>query len=62
MKMKDKYIPDLIMAVIYKNHDNNIDNFISKDNIDYATMAEDTILISLQELKDTLEDIFGEQK
>lgn len=57
--MKDKYIPDLIMAVIYKNHDNNIDNFISKDNVDYASTAEDNMLISLQELRDTLEDIFG---
>lgn len=60
--MKDKYIPDLIMAVIYKNHDNNIDNFISKDNVDYVTMAEDNMLISLQELRDTLEDIFREEK
>ena len=60
--MKDKYIPDLIMAVIYKNHDNNIDNFISRDNIDYASMAEDNMLISLQELRDTLEDIFGGER
>lgn len=59
--MKDKYIPDLIMAVIYKNHDNNSDNFISRDNIDYASTAEDVCLISLQELRDTLEDIFGEK-
>ena len=60
--MKDKYIPDLIMAVIYKNHDNNIDNFISKDNIDYASTDEDTLLISLQEHRETLNDIFGEEK
>lgn len=60
--MKDKYIPDLIMSVIYKNHDNNIKNFISKDNIDYASTPEDVYLISLQELRDTLEDIFGEEK
>lgn len=59
--MKDKYIPDLIMAVIYKNHDNNSDNFISRDNIDYASTAEDVCLISLQELRATLEDIFGEE-
>lgn len=59
--MKDKYIPDLIMAVIYKNHDNNSDNFISRDNIDYASTAEDVCLISLQELRTTLEDIFGEE-
>ena len=60
--MKDKYIPDLIMSVIWKNHDNNSKNFISKDNIDYATTAEDNMLISMQELRDTLEDIFGEEK
>lgn len=60
--MKDKYIPDLIMSVIYKNHGNNNKNFISKDNIDYATTPEDIMLISMQELRDTLEDIFGEEK
>lgn len=60
--MKDKYIPDLIMSVIWKNHDNDNKNFISKDNIDYASTMEDTLLISLQELRDTLEDIFGEEK
>lgn len=60
--MKDKYIPDLIMAVIWKNHDNDNKNFISKDNIDYVSTMEDTLLISLQELRDTLEDIFGEEK
>lgn len=60
--MKDKYIPDLIMSVIWKNHDNDNHKFISKDNIDYASTMEDTLLISLQELRDTLEDIFGEEK
>ena len=60
--MKDKYIPELIMSVIYKNHDNNIKNFISNYNIDYASTSEDCICISLQELRDTLEDIFGEEK
>lgn len=60
--MRDKYIPDFILAVIWKNHDNNSHNFISKDNIDYASTMDDTLLISLQELRDTLEDIFGEEK
>lgn len=60
--MKDKYIPDLVMSVIWKNHDNTSSKFITKDNIDYASSLEDTLLISLQELKDTLEDIFGEEK
>jgi hypothetical protein len=60
--MKDKYIPDLIMSVIWKNHGNDNKNFISKDNIDYASTMEDTLLISLQELRETLEDIFGEEK
>lgn len=60
--MKDKYIPDLIMSVIWKNHDNNSKNFITKDNIDYGSTPEDYICISLQELRDTLEDIFGEEK
>lgn len=60
--MKDKYIPDLIISVIWKNHGNDCKNFIRKDNINYASSFDDTILISLQELKDTLEDIFGEEK
>ena len=60
--MKDKYIPDLIMSVIWRKHDNDPKNFISKDNIDYASTAEDILLISLQELRDMLEDIFGEEK
>lgn len=60
--MKDKYIPDLIMSVIWKNHGNDNHNFMTKDNIDYASTMEDTLLISLQELRDTLEDIFGEEK
>lgn len=28
--MKDKYIPELIMSVIWKNHDNDSRNFIKK--------------------------------
>lgn len=60
--MKDKYIPELIMSVIWKNHDNSSHNFISKDNIDYASSVDDNLLISLQELRVTLEDIFGEEK
>lgn len=60
--MKDKYIPDLIMSVIWKNHNNDSKNFIRKDNINYISSEEDAILISLQELRDTLEDIFGEEK
>lgn len=60
--MKEKYIPDFIMAVIWKNHDNNSKNFIRKDNNNYASSLDDTLLISLQELKDTLNDIFGEEK
>ena len=35
--MKDKYIPDLIMSVIYKNHNNNPKNFIRKDDINYIS-------------------------
>lgn len=60
--MKDKYIPELIMSVIWKNHDNDNKKFMSKDNIDYTSTMEDTLLISLQELRETLEDIFGEEK
>lgn len=60
--MKDKYIPDFIMAVIWKNHGNDSKNFNRKDNINYASSLDDTLLISLQELKDTLEEIFGEEK
>lgn len=60
--MKDKYIPDLIMSVIWKNHGNDSKNFIRNDNINYTSSVDDTLLISLQELKDTLEDIFGEEK
>lgn len=60
--MKNKYIPDLIMSVIWKNHGNDPKNFIRKDNINYISSEEDAILISLQELRDTLEDIFGEEK
>ena len=60
--MKDKYIPDLIMSVIWKNHGNDNKNFISNYNIDYASTSEECICISLQELRDTLGDIFGEEK
>ena len=60
--MKDKYIPDFIMSVIYKNHDNDRRLFIRKDDINYISSEEDAMLISLQELRDTLEDIFGEEK
>jgi predicted transcriptional regulator len=60
--MKDKYIPDLIMSVIWKNHGNDSKNFIRKGNDDYISSEEDAMLISLQELRDTLEDIFGEEK
>lgn len=60
--MKDKYIPDFIMSVIWKNHNNDSKNFIRKDNINYISSEEDAMLISLQELRDTLEDIFGEEK
>ena len=62
--MKDKYIADLVMAVIYKNHDKigGKPNFIIKDNIDYISCDEDAYLISLSELRETLEDIFGESK
>ena len=60
--MKDKYIPELIMAVIWKNHDNDSKNFIRKDDINYISSVDDGLLISLQELRDTLEDIFGEEK
>lgn len=61
--MKSKYIPDLVMSVIWKNHDNDSRNFIKKDDINYRdSSVDDTLLISLQELRDTLEDIFGEEK
>jgi hypothetical protein len=60
--MKDKYIPDLIMSVIWKNHGNDSKNFIIKDDINYISSEEDSRLISLRELRDTLEDIFGEEK
>lgn len=60
--MKDKYIPDLIMSVIYKNHGNDSKGFIRKDDINYISSEEDALLISMQELRDTLEDIFGEEK
>lgn len=60
--MKDKYIPDLIMSVIWKNHGNDGKNFIRKDDINYISSEEDSRLISLQELRDTLEDIFGEEE
>lgn len=60
--MKDKYIPDLIMSVIWKNHNNDSKTFIRNDNINYTSSIDDTLLISLQELRDTLEDIFGEEK
>lgn len=60
--MKDKYIPDLIMSVIWKNHGNDSKIFIRNDNINYTSSVDDTLLISLQELRDTLEDIFGEEK
>lgn len=60
--MKDKYIPDLIMSVIYKNHGNDSKNFLRRDDINYISSEEDAIHISLQELRDMLEDIFGEEK
>lgn len=59
--MKDKYIPDLIMSVIWKNHNNDSKNFIRKDVAYCISSEEDAMLISLQELRDTLEDIFGEE-
>lgn len=59
--MKDKYIPDLIISVIYKNHNNDSKNFIRKNDINYISSEEDALLISIQELRDTLEDIFGEE-
>lgn len=59
--MKDKYIPDLIMSVIWKNHNNDSKNFIRKDVTYCISSEEDAMLISLQELRDTLEDIFGEE-
>lgn len=59
--MKSKYIPDLVMSVIYKNHGvvGGKPNFITKDNTDYISCNEDAYLISLTELRETLEDIFG---
>lgn len=59
--MKDKYIPDLIMSVIWKNHYNDSKNFIRKDATYCISSEEDATLISLQELRDTLDDIFGEE-
>lgn len=60
--MKSKYIPDLVMSVIYKNHSKigGKPNFITKDNIDYISCDEDAYLISLSELRETLEDIFDD--
>ena len=58
--MKDKYIPDLIMSAIWKNHNNDSKNFIRKDVTYCISSEENAMLISLQELRDTLEDIFSE--
>lgn len=65
--MKDKYIPDLIMSVlISKDNDRILNNPIFKcETDDYSSdekLYESSRAIRLSDLREILEDIFGEEK
>jgi hypothetical protein len=64
--MKDKYIPDLIMSVLISKDDDRILNgpiFKCKaDDYSSEKLYESSRAICLSDLRDILEDIFGEEK
>lgn len=64
--MKDKYIPDLIMSVlISKDNDKILNSPILKvEAYGYSSenLYESSRAIRLSDLRETLEDIFGEEK
>lgn len=64
--MKDKYIPDLIMSVlISKDNDRILNRPIFKceaDDFSSEKLYESSRAIRLSDLRETLEDIFGEEK
>lgn len=65
--MKDKYIPELIMSVlISKDNDRILNNPILKcEADDYSSdknLYESSRAIRLSDLREILEDIFGEEK
>lgn len=64
--MKDKYIPELIMSVlISKDNDRILKNPILKCAVeDYSSekLYESSRAIRLSDLREILEDIFGEEK
>lgn len=64
--MKDKYIPDLIMSILDKKH-SEMQKFINTpftpfNNGEYDATVEGCTAVQLSFLRDTLEDIFGEEK
>lgn len=68
--MKDKYIPDLIMAVLenkrayYHNCINTPFVSFNKDSFmtDSVPTVEDSSAVQLSYLRDVLEDIFGKEE
>lgn len=65
--MKDKYIPDLIMSVLIVKDDNRILNrpVFKCETDDYSSdekLYESSRAIRLSDLREILEDIFGEEK
>lgn len=64
--MKDKYIPDLVMAVLDKHYAEmlkclNTPFVACNNNIENSTV-EDVTAVQLSFLRTVLEDIFGENK